>query len=116
MMQLLIAASFFVGITRTIQGLLINRTQPRFDTEEVQAASGADLSAELVRDYLALARATDRGLARISDDDELLRKTGVISSNNMPTLAVWYRLVPIHSNGFQISSFKLPRRLSQEIH
>jgi ATP-dependent DNA helicase RecG len=70
-----------------IQGLLINRTQPRFDTEEVQAANRSDLSAELVRDYLALARATDRGLARISDDDELLRKTGVISSNNIPTLA-----------------------------
>ena len=70
-----------------IQGLLINRTQPRFDTEEVQAANRSDLSAELVYDYLALARATDRGLARISDDDELLRKTGVISSNNIPTLA-----------------------------
>ncbi len=70
-----------------IQGLLINRTQPRFDVEEVQTATKPDLSAELVRDYLALARATDRGLARISNDDELLRKTGVISANNIPTLA-----------------------------
>lgn len=70
-----------------IQGLLINRSQPRFDTQEVQAATKSDLSAELVRDYLALARATDRGLARISNDDELLRKTGVISSKNIPTLA-----------------------------
>lgn len=70
-----------------VQGLLANRTQPRFDSEPVPDCTADDLSADLVREFLATSRATDRGLARIDDDAMLLRKTGVLTPTGPPTVA-----------------------------
>ncbi len=70
-----------------IQGLLVNRTQPRSDGIAVNGATRADLSNDLVADFIATARASDQGLARITADDSLLRKTGVLTAGNIPTAA-----------------------------
>jgi ATP-dependent DNA helicase RecG len=70
-----------------IQGILVNRTQPRFDSDPVATARRTDLDPDLVARYLATARATDRGLARITNDETLLLKTGVLADPHTPTVA-----------------------------
>jgi predicted HTH transcriptional regulator len=59
----------------------VNRTQPRFDNEPVATAHRSDLNTTLGSSYLATARATDRGLARVTDDEALLMKTGVLTES-----------------------------------
>lgn len=70
-----------------LQGLLVDRTQPRFDSQPAIGTSLQDLDEGLIADYVTTARATDRGLARISDDHDLLVKTGVVDADGVPTVA-----------------------------
>ena len=70
-----------------VQGLLTARSQPRFDSETVPGVGRKELNESLVVDYLAMARETDRGLARLPADDDLLARTGVINKDGVPTVA-----------------------------
>lgn len=70
-----------------LQGFLVNRTQPRFDTQVVNGTTQQDLSEDLVAAYLEEARTTDRGLARLIDAQELLCRTGVTTTAGIPTVA-----------------------------
>jgi ATP-dependent DNA helicase RecG len=70
-----------------IEGFLSNRLRPRHDEAPVQGAAVEDFEAARVEDFLATARASDRRLARITDDAELLRRTGVIALSGEPTVA-----------------------------
>ena len=70
-----------------MDGFIANRIRPRFDETEVAGATADDLDTERVADYLATARRSDRRYARINDDRELLRKTGVVATTGVPTLA-----------------------------
>ncbi len=70
-----------------LQGLLVNRTQPRFDTRPIDTATRDDLQPDLMADYLLTARLTDRGLARLADDELVLRKTGVVTVAGTPSVA-----------------------------
>jgi ATP-dependent DNA helicase RecG len=70
-----------------LQGFLVNRTQPRFDSQAVAGTTQQDLAQDLVAAYISEARATDRGLARLTDDQELLSRTGVITTTGTPTMA-----------------------------
>jgi ATP-dependent DNA helicase RecG len=70
-----------------IEGFISNRSRPRHDEAIVQGAAVTDFEAERVEDFLATARASDRRLARVTDDTELLRRTGVIALSGEPTVA-----------------------------
>jgi ATP-dependent DNA helicase RecG len=70
-----------------MDGFIANRTRPRFDEAEVVGASYTDLDPDRVEDFLATARANDRRFATITDDRELLRRNGVVSSDDVPTIA-----------------------------
>ena len=70
-----------------MDGFIANRTRPRFDEAEVPGARYADLDPDRVDDFLATARANDRRLAAIADDRELLRRNGIVSSDDVPTIA-----------------------------
>jgi ATP-dependent DNA helicase RecG len=70
-----------------IEGFISNRSRPRHDEEPVPGAVVADFEAARVEDFLATARASDRRLARIDEDDELLRRTGVVALSGEPTVA-----------------------------
>jgi ATP-dependent DNA helicase RecG len=70
-----------------IEAFLSNRSRPRCDEGAVAGATTADFEADRVSDFLATARASDRRLARISDDAELLRRTGVVVVTGEPTVA-----------------------------
>ena len=70
-----------------MDGFVANRTRPRFDEIEVPGADYADLDPDRVEDFLATARANDRRFAAITDDRELLRRNGVVSSDDVPTIA-----------------------------
>lgn len=70
-----------------MDGFIANRTRPRFDEAEVLGADYADLDPDRVEDFLATARANDRRFAAIRDDRELLRRNGVMSSDDVPTIA-----------------------------
>jgi ATP-dependent DNA helicase RecG len=70
-----------------MDGFIANRTRPRFDESEVLGASYTDLDPDRVEDFLATARANDRRFATITDDRELLRRNGVVSSDDVPTIA-----------------------------
>jgi ATP-dependent DNA helicase RecG len=70
-----------------IDGFISNRSRPRHDEESVAGAGIADFEAERVMDFLATARGSDRRLARITGDDELLRRTGVLTVNGEATVA-----------------------------
>lgn len=69
-----------------IQALTAARSQPFFDREPVSEASRNDLDPELVRTYTQTARDTDRRLAAIDNDDDLLHRTAVLVDGR-PTLA-----------------------------
>jgi ATP-dependent DNA helicase RecG len=59
---------------------LVNRTHPAFDRELVPGSSRDDLDPRLVADYLRTVRLRDPdGLGRYEDDDELLRRAGVLA-------------------------------------
>jgi ATP-dependent DNA helicase RecG len=70
-----------------MDGFIANRTRPRFDEAEVPGANFTDLDWDRVEDFLATARANDRRFAAIGDDRELLRRNGVVSSDDVPTIA-----------------------------
>jgi ATP-dependent DNA helicase RecG len=70
-----------------MDGFIANRTRPRFDEAEVPGANLTDLDRDRVEDFLATARANDRRFAAIGDDRELLRRNGVVSSDDVPTVA-----------------------------
>lgn len=58
---------------------LVNRTHPAFDREPVHGSSKEDLDPKLVAAYLRTVRERDpEGLGRYEDDDELLRRAGVL--------------------------------------
>jgi ATP-dependent DNA helicase RecG len=70
-----------------MDGFIANRTRPRFDETEVEGSTRGDLDEERVDDFLATARGSDRRYARITEDVELLRKSGVLSAAGVPTVA-----------------------------
>lgn len=71
-----------------IQGLLANRTQPRFDAEPAPNSTRSDLDGELVADFVRNCRSGSDRLASINDDDELLWRTGVlVGENRVPSVA-----------------------------
>lgn len=58
---------------------IVNRTHPAFDRELVPGSSKEDLDPKLVADYLRTVRERDpEGLGRYKEDDELLRRAGVL--------------------------------------
>jgi ATP-dependent DNA helicase RecG len=62
---------------------LVNRTHPAFDRELVPGSSKEDLDPKLVAAYLRTVRERDpEGLGRYDDDDELLRRAGVLVRAN----------------------------------
>lgn len=69
-----------------IQALTVARSQPFFDREPVSEAARDDLDPELVRTYIQTARDTDRRLAAVDHDDDLLHRTAVLIDGR-PTLA-----------------------------
>ena len=71
-----------------IQGLLTNRTQPRFDSEPAPQADRVDLDDELVGEFLGACRAGSEQLAGIRDDEELLWRMGVlVGTSRVPSVA-----------------------------
>ena len=71
-----------------IQGLLANRSQPRFDADPAPSARRGDLDPELVDDFLRNCRSGSNQLARIHDDDELLWRMGVlVDADRTPSVA-----------------------------
>jgi ATP-dependent DNA helicase RecG len=70
-----------------IEAFLSNRSRPRYDEGAVAGATTADFEADRVSDFLATARSSDRRLARIGDDAELLLRTGVVVITGEPTVA-----------------------------
>jgi ATP-dependent DNA helicase RecG len=71
-----------------IQGLLANRTQPRFDAEPAPNATRADLDPDLVADFIRNCRSGSGQLASISEDDELLWRMGVtVGMDRVPSVA-----------------------------
>lgn len=66
--------------------------EPRnYDSQGVPGLTRNDLVPELVAEYLRQARLRDRRLAD-RDDEEILRRTGIIMSSGEPTLAGLYAL------------------------
>jgi ATP-dependent DNA helicase RecG len=70
-----------------VDGFVSNRERPRIDEAEVPGATMADLEVARIEDYVATARTNDRRLAKVADDHELLKRTGVLTSAGTPTLA-----------------------------
>jgi ATP-dependent DNA helicase RecG len=70
-----------------IEGFLSNRSRPRYDEAAVDGAVAADLEKDRVEDFLSTARSADQRFARITADDELLRRTGVLALSGGPTVA-----------------------------
>jgi ATP-dependent DNA helicase RecG len=71
-----------------IQGLLANRSQPRFDAEAAPNATRDDLDADLIADFLRNCRDGSEQLASLTDDDELLWRMGVtVAKRGVPSVA-----------------------------
>ena len=70
-----------------IEAFVSNRSRPRCDEAAVSGATTADFETDRVNDFLTTARSVDRRLARIDDDTELLRRTGVVDLSGTPTVA-----------------------------
>ena len=69
-----------------VQALTAARSQPTFDRQPVDGATRDDLDRELVAVFLETARTTDRRLAALPTDDEILQRTGVLVDGR-PSLA-----------------------------
>lgn len=70
------------------QGFLSARTAPRFDRAPVPDSSPADLDPDLVVGWLRSVRGrSPHGLGRFNDDDETLRRGGVLTGDGLLTLA-----------------------------
>lgn len=70
-----------------IATLIANRGRPGFDRQAVPGATVAgDLDPHLLADFREACRASSASLARF-DDDELLLRTGVVTTDGTPTLA-----------------------------
>lgn len=67
-----------------VDGFIANRTRPRFDEADVAGAASDDLDRQRVEDFVATARRADRRLATITDDADLLVKTGVLTRGGIP--------------------------------
>lgn len=65
---------------------IAQRSQPRFDDTPVAGATQNDLDSTAVADYLFERRAGTLALAGMTDE-EVLRRTGIITSEGQPTLA-----------------------------
>ncbi len=75
------------------QGFLVGRTHARFDRAPVPDSSRADLDAALLRDWMEAVRTRARaGLGRFDDDDELLRRAGVVTASGELTVAGLFAL------------------------
>ncbi|MBK5222625.1 MAG: transcriptional regulator [Acidimicrobiia bacterium] len=69
------------------QGFLAQRTQPTFDKQPVDGATRNDLDPELVDSWVATATERDpTGLGRFAPE-EMLRRGGVVTSRDVPTIA-----------------------------
>ena len=69
-----------------MDAFVASRSRPVFDERPVEGAGVDDLDEARVADYVATARSSDRRLGRLNDGD-LLRRTGVVTSNGVPTVA-----------------------------
>ena len=71
-----------------VQGLLVGRTQPRFDAEPAVGARRDDLDPELIEGFVRACRAGSEQLALIRDDEELLWRMGVlVDPDRVPSIA-----------------------------
>ena len=71
-----------------IQGLVAARSKPQFDAVIAPGAQRVDLDRDLVAEFLAACRRGSTQLARMSDDDELLWKMGVlVGDQRQPSVA-----------------------------
>lgn len=70
---------------------LLEIAEHQYDQQPVAGVTTEDLDAAYVDSYLAAVRAGDRRLST-RGDDEILRRTGVMTSNGSPTLAGLYAL------------------------
>ena len=68
-------------------GFITSRTHPRFDEAPVLGATFGDLDRDRVSDYLATARRLDARLAKLTDDAELLVRSGVTASDGTAKIA-----------------------------
>jgi ATP-dependent DNA helicase RecG len=70
------------------QGYLSARKPPLFDCRPVEGARPDHLDDELVHSFIGLVRERDRaGLGRYDNDSELLRRAGVLTEEDVPTVA-----------------------------
>jgi len=70
------------------QGFLSARTAPRSDRAPVSGSSRADLDPDLVVGWLRAVRGrSPDGLGRFSDDEEVLRRGGVLTGDGLLTVA-----------------------------
>ena len=70
------------------QAFLAQRSAPHFDRRPFDGATIDDLDRSLVGSWLATVRERDpRGLGRFTDDNELLRRGGVMTAGGQPTVA-----------------------------
>jgi ATP-dependent DNA helicase RecG len=70
-----------------IQGMLAARTRPRFDSAPAAGATREHLDRRMVDDFINTARSSDSGFARLPDDDDLLKRVGVLTEEGLPTVA-----------------------------
>ena len=70
-----------------VQGFLSNRSHPEFDLALVPGATRADLDETIIADFLRTARSMNMALGRLTDDDELLYRSGARTAAGMWTLA-----------------------------
>lgn len=70
------------------QAFIAARTAPMFDRAPVEGAVFSDLDPELVDAYVqSVRRGEPEGLGRFEDRAELLRRAGVITADDVPTVA-----------------------------
>ena len=69
------------------QAFLAARTAPNTDSQPVPGASEADLDENLIAAWSETTRENRPSLRQFTDRKELLRRTGVITSDGIPTLA-----------------------------
>ncbi len=70
-----------------IEGFIASQSAPRFDVVAVPGAVREDLDDELVSDFVANVRSSNRRFSRYDGDDELLRHLGVLIGESAVTTA-----------------------------